>query len=194
MEKEIKNWQNLWKEKKSVSIDINMFIKKVNSIEKKGKLERIILLIGFPLTIIILTIILPFFSNIYSLMAILLIGLGIVILLIQVYKSRFYVLNENMLNSQKYITFLIIKLKKRMLITSRYMWVYTFLLILGLNVGYIYILNMFNISLILKGIVHIVLSSIIFFFMYYGIEKKKKKNRKEILPLIEFLEKLHINS
>ncbi len=173
MEQDITNWQNLWKEEKSTPIDINGLLKHINNIEKKGKLERIVLLISIPTTIIVLITILPIFTNIYNLISIVLISISMLMILIQVYKSKFSSINENMLNNQKYTKTLISKLKERMLTTSKYMWIYAFLLISGLNFGYIDILEKFNMSLISRIIGHIILSSVMLLLMYYLIEKRK---------------------
>lgn len=191
MEQDISNWQNLWKEGKSTSIDMNKLIQQLNSIEQKGKLERIILLISTPITIILLMTILPVFSNIHYLIAIILIGLGMLTILIQSYRSKYNLIDNGVeLNNEMYIKTLIKKLKERMLTTSRYMWIYTFLLVLGLNIGYLDILEKFNHPLIAKIITHIVLTSVMFYIMYYGIEKRKKKHSNEILPLVEVLKNL----
>jgi len=190
MEQEIRNWQNLWKVEKSTPINLNELLKNINKIEKKGKIERILLIILIPLTIILLTIILPVFTNIHNLISITLISISMLMILIQAYKSKFSSTNEKMLNNQKYAESIISKLKNRMLTTSRYMWIYAFLLISGLNFGYIDILEKFNMTLLSRIIGHIILSSVMLLLMYYLIEKRKKENNKEILPLIEFIESL----
>ncbi|WP_290696692.1 hypothetical protein [Lacinutrix sp.] len=190
MEQDITDWKNLWKVEKSTPIDINGLLKHINNLEKKGKLERITLLISIPLTIILLLTILPVFTNIYNLISITLISIGMLMILLQTYKSKFSSTNKNMLNNQEYAETLISKLKERILTTSRYMWIYAFLLISGLNFGYIDILEKFNISLISRIIGHLILSSAMLLLIYYLIEKRKKENNKEILPLIEFIDNL----
>lgn len=191
MEQEISNWQNLWKEKKSSSLDINLLIKQLNNIEKKEKLERIVLLITVPITLIILATNLSIFSNTYYLISIILIGLGMLMILLQTYRSKNNLIENNSeLNNRKYIETLIFKLKERILTTSRYMWIYAFLLISGLNIGYIDILEKFNLPLSARIITHFVLTGIMCYLFYYGISKRKKKHKKEILPLIKLLENL----
>jgi len=192
MEKDITNWQNLWKEEKSTPLDLNKLITYLNKIEKKGKLERIILLIAVPITIVVLASLLPLLSNVYYLTSIMLISFGMVMILIQSYRSKYSLIsNDAELNNHRYIKKLIQKLKQQMLTTSRYMWFYTFLLVLGLNIGYIDILQKFNISIIVRWSIHLIFTGIVFSFMYYSIEKRKKENKKNILPLIDFLENLN---
>ncbi|MDC1161869.1 hypothetical protein OAT18_00345 [Tenacibaculum sp.] len=192
MEKDITNWQNLWKEEKATPLDVSKLITRLNKIEKKGKLERIVLLIAVPIMIIVLVTLLPLLSNIYYLISIGLISFGMIIILIQSYRSKYNLISNDVeLNNQKYLKNLIYKLKQQMLITSRYMWLYTFLLVLGLNIGYIDILQKFNISIAVRIIIHVVFTIVMISIMYYLIEKRKKENNKEILPLINFLENLN---
>ena len=192
MEKDITNWQNLWKEEKSTPLDLNKLITHLNKIEKKGKLERIILLVAVPITIIVLAIVLPIFSNMYYLITILIIGFGMIMILIQSYRSKYNLIsNDTELNNHKYIKKLIGKLKQRMLTTSRYMWFYTFLLVLGINIGYIDVLQKFNVSITIQIIIHVVFTVLMICIMYYAIKKRKKENNKDILPLIDFLENLN---
>ncbi len=191
MEEDITNWQNLWKEEKSTPLDLSKLIKHINKIEKKGKLERIILLVTVPITIILLATLLPILSNIYYLTSIILIGFGMVMILMQSYRSKYRLIsNDAELNNYKYIKTLIDKLKQRMLTTSKYMWFYTFFLILGINIGYVDILQNFNLSIIVRIIIHIMFTGVMLYIMYYAIEKRKKENNNGILPLIDFLENL----
>ena len=193
MDQDITKLQNLWKEEKSTSFDLNKLIKQLNNVEQKGKIERIALLISVPITIIVLATVLPVFSNTYYLISIILIGLGMFMILLQSYRSKNSLIkNQYELDNKNYIETLIFKLKERMLTTSKYMWIYAFLLIAGLNIGYIDILGKLNLPLSGRIITHFVISGVMFYLFYYGISKRKKKNKDEILPLIELLENLKI--
>ncbi|GER59125.1 hypothetical protein [Patiriisocius marinus] len=192
MEKDITNWQNLWKEEKSTPLDVSKLIIHLNKIEKKGKLERIILLVAVPVTIIVLALLLPILSNIYYLITIVIVSFGMMMILIQSYKSKYRLIsNDAELNNHKYIKNLIHKLKQRMLTTSRYMWFYTFLLVLGINIGYIDVLQKFYVSITVRIFIHIIFTVLMICVMYYSIENRKKENNKRILPLIDFLENLN---
>lgn len=191
MEKDITNWKSLWKEEVATPIDLSALIKDLNSIEKKGKLERLVLLISILGTIILLVSFLPILSNRYYLTSVIIIGLGMLMILLQLFKSKQKLLNnESELNNQIYIKTLIDNLKQRMLITSKYMWFYTLMLILGINVGYIEVLQNFNMSIVTRIIIHAVITGIMLYIMHYAIEKRKKRNNKRILPLIELLKTL----
>ena len=182
MEKDISNWRNLWKEEIAAPLDLN-------KIEKKGKLERLFLLISVLITLVLLVILLPILSSIYYLLSVALIGLGMIMIVIQFYRTKYRLINNSAdLNNCKYVETLIDKLKQRMCVTSKYMWVYTFFLISGLNIGYIAVLQSAGISMLGRVIIHVAITGIMFWIMSVSIRKRKKKNDNEILPLIEILE------
>lgn len=191
MDNDITNWQNLWQEEKAKPINTDELIKNITSLEKKIKLEQIALLITFPITIVVLGILIPQLSNVYFIFGVVFIGLGMLMILVLLYKSRFSFNNDvTKLNNKTYTKTLISKLKRRMLVTSKYMWIYTFLLVLGLNLGYYGVLAKVNFSTISMVIIHLTLSGAMFFIMYFLIQKGKRKNNDEIVPLIELLEEL----
>ncbi len=186
----IKNFEetkNLWQQVKSDSIDLDKLITELIKSDRKSKREKVLLLILFPLTLITLILLLPFTNSIYYLIAILLFGIGMLMILFQIYKSKIAAKKpEETLDNKNYVVHLIIVLNRKMEITSRYMWVYTFLLISGLNIGYVEALHGNN--LLIRIIVHIVLSFLLLWFMNSAIKKRIKKNEKEILPIIKKLE------
>jgi len=191
MENNITNWKNLWIEEQPPTLDISLFIKQINTIEQKSKLERIILTIAVPITIVVLIAILPVFSNVYYLIAVSIMSLGMLLILGQSYRSKTDLIKrDSELNNLEFIEYKIDKLKEKMLTTSRYMWIYAILLIIGLNIGYIDILEKFNLPLPAKIITNFVLSAVMLYLFDYGISQKKKQHNKTILPLIEFLKSL----
>jgi len=193
MEQDISNWKNLWEEKKSSPLDVKTLINQLTRVEKKNNKERIILAISFPGTVLILLLFLPISKSYYYLTAILCIGLGMLLILWQLYKSKLKPsTQEGDLNNQNYIAATIKNLKRKMMITSKYMWIYTFLLLLGLNTGYIEVLQ--QLSIPLRILIHVLLTLGILVFMYVGIKKRMLKNKKEIQPLIDELEDLHPDS
>lgn len=193
MEQDISNWKNLWEEKKTSPLDVKTLIHQLTRVEKRNKKERIILAISFPITVLILLLFLPISESYYYLTAILCIGLGMLLILWQLYKSKLKPnTQEGDLNNQNYIAATIKSLKEKMMITSKYMWMYTFLLLLGLNTGYIEVLQ--HLSIPLRILIHVLLTLGILVFMYVGIKKRMLKNKKEIKPLIDELEDLHQDS
>jgi len=188
MEQEITNWQNLWKTTLATPVDLNGLINHLNIIARKGKIERAALMTIVPITLIVLSTVLAIFSNVYYLISIILIGLGMLMILIQSYRSKHNKVDETMLSQPKNVANLIDKLQERKLTTSRYMWLYAFLLIAGLNIGYIAILEQFQLPLLGKIAVHVMLTAILFYIMYYNIKKRVQQNEQEITPLIKLLE------
>ncbi len=189
MEQDISNLKNLWDEKKSSPVDLDTLIIKLTKIEKKNKKERIFLLFAFPFTMIILAILLPIFQSNYYLLSIVFIGIGMFMILLQLYKSKLNNSNkEGSFSNQEFIKATIKSLKEKMITTSKYMWVYTFFLLLGLNTGYVQVLN--TLSFPIRILIHLILTLTIIFFMYLGIKKRKLKNKEDVLTLINELEDL----
>ena len=189
MEQDISNLKNLWDEKKSSPVDLDTLIIKLTKIEKKNKKERIFLLFAFPFTMIILAILLPIFQSNYYLLSIVFIGIGMFMILLQLYKSKLNNSNkEGGFSNQEFIKATIKSLKEKMITTSKYMWVYTFFLLLGLNTGYVQVLN--TLSFPIRILIHLILTLTIIFFMYLGIKKRKLKNKEDVLTLINELEDL----
>ena len=188
MEEDIANWKNSWKEEKSDASNVQTLIVALNKLEKKEKRERVFIGVAFPLTLLFLGLVLPIFESYYYSAAIFCIGIGMITLLIQIYWSKLKYKDEGSFTNQEYIKKNIKRLKGKMMTTSRYMWGYTFLLLTGLNIGYLEVLR--NVGLPLRITIHGVLSIAILVFMYFGIQRRSKKNTKEIVPLINRLESL----
>ncbi|WP_394747842.1 hypothetical protein [Spongiimicrobium salis] len=188
MEDDITNWKSLWEEEKPSPFNITALIERLLRLEKKEKRERIFVLITFPLTLIFLGIVLPIFESNYFIIAISCIGIAMLMLLLQLYRSKLKHKDEVSFNNQAYIQENIKKLQGKMTTTSRYMWGYTFLLLLGLNIGYVEVLKSLNFAI--RVGIHAGLSIAILCFMFFSIRRRIKKNEKEILPLIDALKNL----
>ncbi|MEO8935062.1 MAG: hypothetical protein ABI295_12225 [Xanthomarina sp.] len=189
MEQDISNLKTLWGEKKSSPIDLDQLIKNLTDIEKKNKKERIFLLFAFPLTMLVLSILLPIFKNTYYLLSVIFIGIGMFLILIQLYKMKLpKSRKEESFTNQEFIKATIKSLKVKLITTTKYMWIYTFLLLLGLNTGYVEVLHTLDISV--RILIHLLLTLTILIFMYLGIKKRALKNEKDILTLINKLEDL----
>jgi len=109
--------------------------------------------------------------------------------LIQLYRSKGKITQEkDAFNNQEFIKTTVKSLKEKMITTSKYMWGYTFLLLLAFNIGYLEVLSTLNAPI--RIVIHLMITSAILFFMYAGIKKRVSKNKKDILPLIETLESM----
>ena len=75
-----------------------------------------------------------------------------------------------------------------MLITSRYMWIYAFLLLAGINIGYLEAIE--NLDIEVRFLIHLTISGLLIFFFYKAIQKRKRKNSAELVPLIDLLKSM----
>jgi len=81
-------------------------------------------------------------------------------------------------------------MQKRREITSRYMPLYAFLLILGLNVSYIDLLQEMGLEIGMRIALHLGFSLLMALFFYIGIKKHLHKFDKKVQPLIDGLRKM----
>jgi len=189
MDQDITSWKNLWDEKKSNSIDLDILIPKINQIEKKNKKESIFLLIVFPLTILILAFLLPVVKSVYYLLAICSIAAGMLLILIQLYRGKIRQgAKEDISSNQDFMKATIKSLHKKRLMTSRYMRIYTVLFLSGINLGYIEIIGSLNV--VSRILMHSAISVAILLFMYFSIRKRINKNNQKMSHLIDELNSL----
>lgn len=185
----INDLQNTWSKATPSEKNIDSILKEILNQEKKERRTRIFLLIAAPLTIISLIILLPVAQSLYYQLAIVLIALAMIFLILQFQLSRIESPKDAYIESTAdYVKTLLNKYEQKMNITRTYMWIYTVLLISGLNIGYIEALNDLNFQL--RIAIHFAISVVLFWFMYSGIRKKIKKNNRELLPVKNKLEEI----
>lgn len=185
----INELQNTWSKATPSEKNIDSILKEILNQEKKERRTRIFLLIAAPLTIISLIILLPVAQSLYYQLAIVLIALAMIFLILQFQLSRIESPKDAYIESTAdYVKTLLNKYEQKMNITRTYMWIYTVLLISGLNIGYIEALNDLNFQL--RIAIHFAISVVLFWFMYSGIRKKIKKNNQELLPVKNKLEEI----
>lgn len=187
MEQELIEWSVLWQQESAKGIDINTFIGDLEKIERKAKGERLAILFAIPLTLIVLYVALAPLSLFYRTSAILLIGGAMIMILWMLYRSKLTIGGETAeLNTTGFLNHNITALKRRWLTTKRYMWIYTLLLVAGLNIGYFELFMPFETST--RLLIHGSLTITMIFLMYLGIRARLKKYEIELLPLIKELE------
>jgi len=185
----INELQNTWSKATPSEKNIDSILKEILNQEKKERRTRIFLLIAAPLTIISLILLLPVAQSLYYQLAIVLIALAMIFLILQFQLSRIESPKDAYVESTAdYVKTLLKKYEQKMNITRTYMWIYTVLLISGLNIGYIEALNDLNFEL--RIAIHSAISVVLFWFMYSGIRKKIKKNNRELLPVKNKLEEI----
>ena len=189
MSDELDKWKGLYQQKKANEIDIHSLIEGFNKIEKKQRRERIFLTIVFPITIYLLIQVMPSISNPYYLSAVVLMSFAMLFLLAMTYKNRVSKIDMTQkFNNKDFIENQISALKHRILITSKYMWIYAIILVAGINVGYIEALHYFSWPVRILG--HVGVSGMMLVGFYFGVKNKLKKYDKEVVPLIQQLESL----
>ncbi|MEM6966508.1 MAG: hypothetical protein AAF573_17220 [Bacteroidota bacterium] len=187
MDEELKKWKDLFQQRQAEEIDTTELIKNFNQLEKKNRRDKILLTILFPVTVLLLISVVPSFASPYYLGAIILMTLAMLFMLLKLYKNRFSKIEDSENFSNKtFVTHQIQVLKNRILLTSRDMWIYAFLLIAGINVGYIEALQYFSIPA--RVGLHLGVSLMLIAGFYFGIKKKLKEYDREIVPLIQQLE------
>lgn len=179
--------KNIWQNIKSETGELDKLTAELKRLERKSKRERVAVLTLFPLTIVALIVLLPFLTNVYYLVAILMAAAGMLMILFQMYLSKIKLnTNESNLSNKEYVDSIIKALHRKMRITSKYIWFYTFLLIAGINIGYVDAIGEMNLTI--RIMVHFILSTLLGWFMYSAIRKRNENNKREILPLIKKLE------
>lgn len=94
------------------------------------------------------------------------------------------------LSNQEFLASNIDFIQKRRALTARSMPIYAFLLILGLNIGYIDILKLMQLPVWGSIGIHIGLSLIMITLFYIGIRTHLQKFDQKLAPLLESLQKL----
>jgi len=186
-DKDLQEWQSLWKEQASNPKDITTMMNQINQLEKKNKRGRIIMVINFIITISALSFLMPLMENPLYIISILFIGGAMLMIMYQMYKYKFNpAKSEEDFSNQQFLESHIQKLKAGMELTSKYMWVYGFLIIAGINLSYIpaFAGKEFGLRLL----IHLTVSVTIGILFAWSVQKRKKKNELEIVPLIEQLE------
>ena len=118
-----------------------------------------------------------------------LIGFAMLMILYLTFDMRFRPISEKeALDSQSFLTDHIEKLQKRKRVTSNFMWIYTFLLVLGINIGYIDVLKPPEPAF--RILAHAVVTIFVPLGNYFAIKKRMKRQKEEVDPLIAQLEQL----
>lgn len=189
METNFDHIQQLWQSQKSQPFDLEGLIYGLKKTEKKQKRELIFMAIITPLTLGFIAWSLPWEESPLLLLSWLLIAIAMVGIFGLTFKAKLSKSDSSeILSNRDFIQTQIKKLKSRYTIASTYMYIYTLLLIMGLNIAYFILMEPFSTST--RIIIHISLSVAILVFMRFSIKKKIKKYDKTLKPLIEQMENL----
>ncbi len=188
METNFNDLQNMWKLQKATSTSsTESLIEGLKRRDRINKRERIALTISFALSISVLFISTFYVGNIFYTIGIILISIGMVIFLWQIFESKLPKSHQNFdANTKDFATKQIYVLKNTLNISAKYIWVYAAFIIIGLNISYIGFVKFLPVSVLIA--INLFFTVGLFYIFYYSIKKRKQKNREEILPLIARLE------
>ncbi len=190
---ELDDLQRLWQGQASDSPlpDPEQTLSGIQEFHRKVRRERRSMMISFTCTFLFLSATFWILHSPFYVIGVFLVFGAMGFLLDMMWKnklsnngSRFELSNQDFLNAS--IDFI----QKRRAITTRSMPVYAFLLILGINVGYIDILELMDLPLLGRLGIHIGLSLIMAFLFGVGVKKHLEKFDDKLAPLLANLKKL----
>lgn len=190
MDDELKELQELWQGQEAHPMDALGLIKRLNALEQKNRKEKRRLLALFPGTMLILLALLLIVPKLpLYILGISLIGLAMLMVIYLVYKNSLPLVSEEQdLDNEAFLKETVKKLKGRKAMTSRFMWLYTVLLVMGINIGYIDVLSVAD--PVFRILAHTVVTVALPIGNYFAIRKRMQQNEEELQPLIEQLESL----
>ncbi|SFB42007.1 hypothetical protein [Algoriphagus aquimarinus] len=187
MENNFENIQKLWQAQKPVEFDLTTLMAGLKKTEVKQRREVISMLIITPLTIGFLFWSMPWRESQGIEISLYIIAFAMIWVLGMAFRSK-VAKNDSSerFTNEEYLKTQIKKLNYRYEIAEKYMYVYTFFLLLALNICYYILLEPLN-ALLRIGI-HLALTVVVGGFMHWQIRKKVKKYDKELKPMMEQME------
>lgn len=176
--------QKLWQAQKPVEFDLDTLISGLKKTEAKQKTEVISMFIVTPLTIGFLFWSMPWRESRAIEISLYIIAFAMIWVLGMALRSKVSKNDSSeRFSNEEYLKKQIKKLNFRYQIAKKYMYGYTFLLLLALNISYYILLEPLN--AISRIGIHLALTVIVAGFMHWQMRKKVKKYDKELKPMIE---------
>jgi len=189
MNKDIDDLKSLWQEQELDTPNSSDMINQLNELEVKNKRERTLVACFLPITIVPLLFAIPILESPYYIASMIILSVAMIMIIYLIFKNKFEKINsEEEFDNKAFLNRQSQKLKGNMRITSFYMWIYSFLIILGINVCYLEAFS--SMETYLRIIIHFVVSIILYVFMFWSIRRRKLKNKNEMEPLIQQLESM----
>ena len=187
MENNFEDIQKLWQAQQPVEFDLSSLIAGLKKTESKQRRELTFMSIITPLTIGFLFWSMPWRENQGIAISLYLIAFAMIGVLALTLKAKLSKDNSTeRFSNTAYLKAQIAKLKSRYIITSKYMYGYTFLLLLALNISYFILLE--PLSAMARIGIHLALTGVIAVFMHWQIRRKIKKYDRDLKPLIKKME------
>ena len=182
MENNINEWTNLWGQKKADNLDIDILTKRLTKLDRITTFQKLFFLIVSIFAIYFMITHLS--ENIFNTIAITLIIIGCLFILVPLFENK---PNLKINNTNEFIKKQIKYLKKKLLLPKFYIPIFIILFVLALNVAFLGAFNEFENSY--RALFHF--STLILLIILFIARNKGMKNyEKEILPLIENLNKI----
>lgn len=188
MDRDLQYLKVLWQEEKSTPLDLKPLITYLNKVESISRLRRIIGLGLSSLFVIFFWSSISF--NIYNTIASILLGFGLFVLCIALYKSRSQVIYSALnLKNQEFLSFAVRRLKLRLLVPRVQMLVFIICFFIALNIELWVWLN--ETDILFRVLAH--LSLAVFTFLMILVRRfGMDMYNKQIIPLIKRLERVRL--
>lgn len=188
MDRDLQHLKVLWQEEKSTPLDLEPLITYLNKVESISRLRRIIGLGLSSLFVIFFWSSISF--NIYNTIASILLGFGLFVLCIALYKSRSKVIYSALnLKNQEFLSFAVRRLKLRLLVPRVQMLVFIICFFVALNIELWMWLK--ETEILFRVLAH--LSLVVFTFLMILVRRfGMDMYNKQIIPLIKRLERVRL--
>lgn len=164
----------------------------IQEFHRKVRRERRWLTLSFIFTFLFLTATFWMYHSTLYVIGILTVFGAMTFMLVLIWKNRLQMDGSQFdLSNQQFLSSNIDFIQRRRALTARYMPVYGFLLILGINVGYIDILGLMDLPSLVRIGIHMGLSLVMILFFRVGIKKHLKKFDLKLTPLLTSLKKMN---
>lgn len=179
----MEKWQGMWQQLKPNQIDIDKLTNQLLKLERRTRFQRLLFSCASLFTIYSMLTHLSF--NIYNSLAFMIIAIGLLFILVPLFKNR---LNSENVNNQQYIYNRIKYLREKLLIPKLYLLIFIVLFILALNIAF---LGAFKEEDIFYRILFHSFTVILFVILFISRKTGIRSYEKEILPLIDKFEKIN---
>lgn len=184
MDKELMQWQELWKEGNAEEIVLDDLVRKMNKLERVTRIQKI-----FVPTMFLFSSFMMFWrlsSSWYNIIAISMIIVGFLVLVIPLYLSQISVIEGvGALNNRELVQAQIRKLKFRLRISNQFFLIFILLFTGALNIAFWGVE-----SEVPKWILHM-MTFVLFLILLLARKIKQKSFYRHITPMINQLERLY---
>jgi hypothetical protein len=157
----------------------------IRQFHEKVRREKRGMTISFVFTLLFLSGTFWMYREPLYIIGILTIFAAMAFLLILMWKNKLGMAGNSFeLSNQAFLSANIEFIQNRRAITTRYMPIYAFLLILGINIGYIDLLGLMDLHLLARVGIHVGLSLMMLLFFRIGVKKHLKKLDQQLEPLL----------